>query len=147
MSEKAKYNKAPWWIDGFILYFMTMEEGTKRKEEPMVFEVQWHCKFIITAQLMGWAIRFTILPQLIRIWKAKTLWMMEVTCYNEKSLKKRKLIPKFKYIVLFSGDEKSSNYKCKSKKKKSQAFIKTCRSSITKNNKMIITRFFDIWIV
>lgn len=25
---------------GFILYFMVMEEGTKRKENPMVFDVK-----------------------------------------------------------------------------------------------------------
>lgn len=73
VSEKAKYNRHHGEFDGFIYYFTVMEQGTKRKEKPMAFEVQCYHKFNIIAQLMGWAIRFAILPQLVSRREAKIL--------------------------------------------------------------------------
>lgn len=52
---------------------MVMEEGTKKKEGPMVPEAQRHHQFIIFAQLMGGGIRLAILVQLVSVWKAKKL--------------------------------------------------------------------------
>lgn len=84
---------------------------------------------------MGWTISLTILTQLVSIWKAKKLWMMEVTCYNARIKETTHSTNTYVYTVVLVV-MKCPKYKCK--QKNFQAFTKTSLSSTVKNTEVII---------